>query len=312
MTHCKWFLFAIFAGTIAFSIYYIISYFPYLIDVSSFIRLGDKFDNQNSIAMSFAVAGLLFLYLIKKRKMYPLILAYILMLYLCLSTGSISNILCFALSSFIFLEVQSKTRDKIIILIGSAALVGVLIVLLQFPFASYFKTRIDNIINTFFGGGDGRIDYSSAFRFEYALNAFKLFLDKPLFGNGYNAVSQFTFGKGTFSHNNITELLSNFGFFGFAVFELMLLMPFFGKNNIKKSFGLFPVALFILLFQPFLVIFYLKIIGIIIPLFWSLCYRKHGFVDITFDKQMKKICLKNNNPFKSLWGKSASYHEVNI
>lgn len=308
--HLKWFIYSVFIGTLIFAIYYVIYYFPNLINFQSFTRLGNKFDNQNSVAMSFVILGLFSFYMVISKRVWHFIPLPFLMLYLCLSTGSISNTLCFMISIFIMSIIYSNKKGKIIAIGATIVSILLIIFLLQLPFASYFKNRIDNMINTFFGTG-GSIDYSSAFRFDYAVTGFKLFLDKPLFGNGYGSVSLFTYGKGTFSHNNIAELLSNFGIVGFAIFEALLIVPFLKSNTSRKRMGLISVMLFIFIFQLFLVIFYLKIVAYLIPLFWGLSKHNPLFC-VSFQKEERKIKITIKKTRHTVLKSKERYYCINI
>jgi len=264
--HLKIILYSVLIGTLFFSAYYLIYYFKELIDLSSFTRLGSKFDNQNSVARGFVLLAISFTYYSIKRKRIVLAIPIPVFVYLCLSTGSISNTFCCLLLIFLVLILTCKKKGRIITLIATILSIALIIVLLQMPFAYYFKTRIDNIFSTFFGTGN-KIDESSVGRFDFAVEAFKLFFEKPLLGNGFNSVPLFTYGRGSYAHNNFAEILANFGFVFFALYEFVLLLPLLRKEFRKNNGCLFFFSLYIFIFQLFLVTYYLKIDGLILPLF---------------------------------------------
>ena len=306
-------VFSVFVGSLLFYILYIIKYNTSLFNFSSFERLGMDFDNQNSIARCFVVVGLLSIYYLLKYKIYPLAIVSILSFYLCLTTGSISNLLCFLLCAFVLLLASFKKKGKLITTISFVLAIVVIIVIIQMPFAKYFKDRIVNIIYTLFGGNQGRVDASTYDRFILAIDAFNLFLDRPLFGYGYNSTHLYTSGTGLFSHNNLIELLSNFGFFAFLVYEFMIIYPLICMRKLKKKTGdietIWPINVFLLIFQIFLVTFYLKIDCLLVPILFA-CLSKYDYMYvISFSN--KHLLIKKVLPRKAI-GIVNDYYEVAI
>lgn len=182
--------------------------------------------------------------------------------------GFTSNLLVLSLLTIGLIVYMAKGRRKLFAIIGIVATIIVFIILLQLPFMAYFKTRIENMVNTI-TTGSGSVDYSFIDRFNLAIYGLRLFTSKPLFGYGYDQVQFYTWGKDAFSHNNFVEVLASFGILGFLAFEALLLYPLF-KNwkKQKKELAVFSL-LYIFMFQFFLIVFRKKIEYFLIPLAFS-------------------------------------------
>ena len=96
--------------------------------------------------------------------------------------------------------------------------------IIQIPALDYFKRRVYGIINTIFGVETGSYDPSSSYRLQLANEAYFLFFRKPLFGFGPGQVTEYA-SISTYAHNNIAELLANYGLFGFLTFQSLFFVP---------------------------------------------------------------------------------------
>jgi len=86
---------------------------------------------------------------------------------------------------------------------------------------------------TFFGGkGEFAVDNSLYYRFRYMVDAYSLWLDKPIFGHGLH---QFKYvNQSGVSHNNFLEILVNNGVVGFISYYSIYIYIFLSYFEIKK------------------------------------------------------------------------------
>lgn len=280
-------------GGICFVFYFIIHYFSDLVHFNFSSRLGKDFSDQNDLGKNlgiFAIISEALVFGVKGKKKLFYIFATVFFFFFLLVTGSISNLLVFSLVTIILIIKSLKGKKRliatIIIIIAIALFIGVL----QLPFMSYFKTRIDNMINTI-SSTSGSVDYSFVDRFNLAIYGLRLFVSKPFFGYGYDQVQFYTFGKNAFSHNNFVELLASFGIVGFIVFESILLYPIFKKRNkgLSGNAVLFSLV-YLFAFQFFLIIFRKKIEYFIIPLAFSVI-EYENYRGLSFSIKNKKIVM---------------------
>lgn len=258
---------AVLVGGTAFCAYYAFHYRDALIHLS-FIdfrsRLGNFFDNENNVGRDFAILALIGFYLTVVKKRWYMAIYVLTMLFLLLTTGSISNLLVCIFSMFVFGIIVVKGKKKWVVIGGFVALAGLGILLFQLPQFRYFEQRFYGIIAAFFGYRNG--DSSALERHELAMDAFLFFFESPLFGHGYGYVAEHTVGG--FAHNNFAELLANFGIIGFIFYELLLVVPIVRllRHKSKSPAIVLPLLVYLFLFQFFLVTFGLKIDYIILGL----------------------------------------------
>lgn len=261
----------IFIGGCLMAAFFLIYYFPDSFKFKFEHRLGRDLSDQNDLAKHFALFTILseyFSFKSRGKKKIPYIICGLVFVYIFLLTGSISNLLVLSLLTIGLIVYMAKGRRKLFAIIGIVATIIVFIILLQLPFMAYFKTRIENMVNTI-TTGSGSVDHSFIDRFNLAIYGLRLFTSKPLFGYGYDQVQFYTWGKDAFSHNNFVEVLASFGILGFLAFEALLLYPLF-KNwkKQKKELAVFSL-LYIFMFQFFLIVFRKKIEYFLIPLAFS-------------------------------------------
>ena len=256
-------------------------------------RLGRDFSDQNDLAKNIALLAIIseiLIFKVRRNRKIIYILAAVVFWLIVLITGSISNFLILFIVSAFLLIFITKSKTRLFVAIGIVATISLFIIALQFPFMSYFKTRIDKMLNSVFSNG-GNVDYSFIDRFNLAFYGLRLFSSKPLFGYGYDQVQYYTWGKNAFSHNNFIELLASFGVFGFISFEFILIFPIF-KNWKKtdKEIAIFSL-LYLFLFQLFLIIYRKKIEYFLIPLAFSLIEHPI-YRGISFSLVNKKLHIK--------------------
>lgn len=306
-------------GGTMFCVYYIVYYWSDIIHFSALTikdRIGDYFDNQNGVARDFVFLGIIAAYFSIKTKKYYGLLYSVLMFILIATTGSISNLLSYLVVllvlPFVFFGKKGKIVTAIILIIS----IGIILLLLQIPSLSYFKNRLLNIFSTFFGNSGTQIDYSARDRFEYAVDAFKLFASRPLFGYGPGGV--ISYSSGGYAHNNFAELLADYGLVGFVFFEaviIRLLCSSYKKKKDNYSLCIFGIALYLFIFQFFLVTFNIKIDYLLFAVLFGYIERNNtGIIELAFDKTSKKIIFVFNE--MSIFNKhglsDTSYYSISI
>lgn len=295
---------------LAFEILFFVVEFNGIVHPNFSNRIGEFFGNQNDVGRNLAVVCLLTFGIIidkavKHRIKYALAIPSLFAFYLILLTGSISNIITVFLVIFVFLFVRVPKRKLWIVLVTLVALVSLVIISIQLPYFKYFKNRIEGMFSAF-GYGNSRVDGSFISRLGVALNGLILFLESPLVGNGFRAISLFS-SIGT-THNNFTDILSEFGVVSLFAYELLILVPIishFRKKAYSQNYdSVFILLLYTFLFQLFLYSYTFKMDMMIIP-FGYLVFD----VNIDFVKLLKdnyKYFIFNNKHLFSY------YYELDI
>ncbi|MDY0142899.1 MAG: O-antigen ligase family protein [Bacteroidales bacterium] len=300
----------IFIGGCLMAAFFLIYYFPDSFKFKFEDRLGRDLSDQNDLAKHFALFTILseyFSFKSRGKKKIPYIICGLVFVYILLLTGSISNLLVLSLLTIGLIVYMAKGRRKLFAIIGIVATIIVFIILLQLPFMAYFKTRIENMVNTI-TTGSGSVDYSFIDRFNLAIYGLRLFTSKPLFGYGYDQVQFYTWGKDAFSHNNFVELLASFGIIGFIIFEFLLLFPIYKCwKKEGKEITVF-LLLYLFAFQLFLIIYRKKIEYFLIPLSFSFVEPKLNGISIAIKKGRIEIS-KNGADRKK---EPESYYSINI
>lgn len=251
-------LFFALVGSLAFILYFIIEYHSSIFNPVFDKRIGDFFGNENDVARFFAFSLLINYFFAFSKKFYLCYISSAAAFYCILLTGSISNLITISLVIFVATIYQLNKKNRIILLTISILLLFLLVIILQIPVFSYYKTRIEAII-TGLAGNTNNGDPSAETRLKLAIEAFYLFLKKPLYGYGYNGVINNSFNL-QFAHNNIAEVAADFGLMGLIPFEILVFLPLFKIHKIKSHFNFFIVliCLYIGIFQIFLVSYYSK------------------------------------------------------
>lgn len=279
-------------GGILFAIYFIYWYFVRptgTFDFSLFNfdnRLGEDFSDQNDLAKYLAIFALLSLIdIYKERRFWKILptISLLIFIYLVLVTGSVSNLLCLTIVGILAIIFCSKRKNRLYVLIGIVALGAILYGMMQLPFMKYFKTRIDGIFNSFFDPEE-KVDGSASDRIKLFLEGFRLFLNRPFLGFGYDQVQYYTHGAGQFSHSNVVEVLASFGIVGFLAFETLIVYPIYYafKNDYYKKNSVLSL-LYLFVFQFFLIIFRKKIEYMLIPLGFSCIIENSRGFEVTFN-----------------------------
>ena len=137
-------------------------------------------------------------------------------------SGSRRALLGIAIVFFIYMLLSSKNKLKNIIKISVVVLASLILFryLMSFDiFSSILGYRLEGMFNSISGSGAG--DNSYDHHEEMIIYGWRYFFNNPIIGNGHLAFAEL-YGRDTgdyiFSHNNITELLVNYGIVGFIIY----------------------------------------------------------------------------------------------
>lgn len=300
--------FAILVGGFLFVIFFLLYYRTKIFESTFADRLGEELSDQNDLGKNigvFAILSLVFIFRARGFKKVFSIVTLTLMFFVLLITGSISNLLTFFVVGMVTIVICVKRKNRLLALAIILVLALLVFLLIQMPFMSYFKTRIDTIFNAFFDK-DSKVDGSAVERFNLFMAAMRLFFSRPLFGYGYDQVQYYTEGVGAFSHSNFAELLASFGIICFLIYETLLLLPMIYTIRSKKyDKALIAVTLYLFLFQIFLIIFRKKLEFVYMPLLFSTAcygYSKSYCVKLS---SLKKVSFYKEKPVLTLDKKEA-------
>ena len=177
-------------------------------------RIGRAITNENVFGIVFARATLVsFYYSLKsdsgKKKMLYLIFVVVFTLF-AFSSGSKKAFLI-VLGGIIGINAFENGLSKIWkTLFVSVLVIFCIFFILQLPLFATINTRIMD----FFAGQQ---DNSEMVRARMINLSMQLFYEKPLLGHGLKTFGTIT-GLGTYSHNNMTEILVSTGIIGFIFF----------------------------------------------------------------------------------------------
>lgn len=224
-------------------------------------RIGELFGNLNTVGLHFVLgaASFLGLSLMGKRRLLVFAIPGMVLGALSFLTGSRASLLMFALLVIVWIFVLFRKKVWLsIITVVCLALVGFAI--LSLPMFANIRSRLDELITTFFGGEGGNYDYSGVQRLNMIWDGLFLWTKNAIFGYGMGSFAALS-GYGTYSHSTLVEILCNSGIIGLVLFAYpVLTSSFFYKNNSFRPFG------------------YLFLIGCVIPcLFIGMMIYSKGF-----------------------------------
>lgn len=239
-----------------FAVYFIFYYNVKLFDMS-IERIGDDFDNLNTVGYYFLYAYALNLSFLKirKPKTYFFLVPLLIFLFLILRTGSRSAFLIAVVISIIWIFVSLGKKKIWLSVLITLTLTIVLVVIIRLPALASFKKRIDTFLNLF--TGNGFTDGSTNNRIDLVIESLTLFLKRPLLGWG-NGVFQIYSSQRLFSHSNITQLLCDYGIVPPIIFEILLLYPLCKCIKLKSNYKLNVMNLLVLASIFFVQFFYVN------------------------------------------------------
>ncbi len=271
----KWFVIAG-IGCALFLLAFAIVYRNQIIHPDLQTRIGNFFDNQNNVARSLAMTSILLFANGARSKKVPLKILWfvgaLISFYFMVLTGSVSSVLTLSIVAFVAIPLSFKKRRWLVFLIETGLIVTGVMAIFFVPGLSYYANRILGMLGSI-GAADYRGDMSFNSRLQGAIVGFEVFLNAPLTGSGYGAVQNAFYIT---AHNNFSEVLADFGVFGFAALESLLLLPMISLAKHKKEGWLTPFSLllFVFCFQLFLLMHNSKPDNLIMTLCFASCYEK--------------------------------------
>lgn len=202
---------ALFYSGLALLVYAIYVYgFNGLIEqMQSDTRVGGEIANENTFGLVFSFACVCGFYFAFFESKWLYLLGSAVFVFFALSSGSKKSLFTIAIGIFFILVFKYGFRRIYkVIIIGTICGIA-LLYLLSLPMFSMISTRLTEFLN----GGSHSDNIRAAMRHD----ALELFWQSPFFGNGaeaFRALSRY----GTYSHNNFTELLANYGIVGFVLY----------------------------------------------------------------------------------------------
>jgi O-antigen ligase len=210
--------------------------------------------NVNNVGLYFGVYSIfvLYRYLYENKKKY--LLLYLVIIPFMLLTGSKKAIIFIIIGHGLLLMLKEKTNVKKYLL--PLSLLGILlyVVLTNEIFFNIIGIRVLGFLKEF-GFDLPGVDASvSTFERRSMISiGWEAFLQKPLFGNGWQYYSYYS-GMNMYSHNNYIELLVNYGVFGFLLSYSMyfyLLKKLFKRIGKNSNFKLFFTFIFVIMVVDF-------------------------------------------------------------
>ena len=277
-----------------FSLYFIYYFRRSFIHLNLSTRLGPPFDNQNGVA-AFAVVGFSVpLYLVlnyQKKIRFVYILPALSSLLVGFATGSRT----FLIIAFVFIVIFlyfKFLKHKFIYLGVVAVVIAIGLVLINLPFMYAIRDRFIAALKTLVGIAE-KTDTATLERVVYIDYGFYLGGKNLIFGYGVGGFSIFS-GVGTYAHSNFSELICDFGIFGFIIFYLPLLLLFLRVITNKKIEKCFVVSFFIYYIIVSLsnVFYYKKVYYLILSFLYYLVY-----FDTPIQKPNKLVKTVNNIVF---------------
>jgi len=251
--------------------------------------------NVNSYSPIFTIGVLLGLYfLILNRKKWLLLLSNLLIIGIFLISGLLTGSRQFIVGilipcSFFIIYYFGKKKWYMSLAIFLFLFTS-LFLLSQLSIFATTLERLWTFVSSFFEPDQGSADNSSIYRIFMIKEAVYLFSTRPLFG--YGAQGYGYYGSiASYSHNTFSELLCNFGIFGFLSFELLLFLPafFVSKAQIEKKdkMLIYFIYSFIIIQQMFSVFYLQKTMMVIVGIL-------NGYASAIFKNIPSLRVLKNN------------------
>ena len=182
-------------------------------------RIGSSLSgNVNTAGFCFGIISAVVIWsYCMKRDRKKLLLFVILLVFMILSGSKKVTIIIMADLFLILVYRKGKVNTWLILAIGVAA--GAYCVFNVPYLYNIMGVRIESMFLTLrYGSSSALYSRSTEVREEMLRRAFQLFLQKPIFGGGYNYYKAMTVTRYDYSHCNYTELLCSFGICGTLLF----------------------------------------------------------------------------------------------
>lgn len=247
-------------ATLMFCMVFIIRYLPEIIQNKTINRLGEEFGDLNEVGMYFSIGIVLALAFISiyrdKKGILISAILFLLTLFCGICTGSKAFIFCSFTLIIAGIIMFFGKKGWYFSLITLFILVILTILILTLPIFSSVGSRFLQFVFSLFSG-DSSLDASSSDRFKMVQDGLILFLRRPIFGFGNRGYYHFSStGGGGWSHNNYTEVLVQYGLFGFVIFIYPFVASFYKliKNKLVSK-----ASKISLLFIIFFAVYFLSV-----------------------------------------------------
>ena len=194
--------------------------------------------NRNVIGMLVGIGAVFFFHFtMTKNRLF--VIPTVVASFVGLTTGSrkalFAALVGILLYSFFHLQNQKEKKKKRTGIILLVLLILFVLIYLCYTNETLYNVigyRIEGLLGTWFGGES--MEASAVDRAEMMEKAMEMFWEKPIFGwgiEGFALNSSF----GTYSHNNFTEVLANFGIVGFLVFYVYKAVILYHQYRLLRS-----------------------------------------------------------------------------
>lgn len=213
--------------------------------------------NAAGYYFGFAALILVYIFFFKKREKQLMIKALFLII-AAIGTGSRKTFLLAAVAILVYVMIQPGFQKRIKYIFCAAILAGAILVAL-FKIPTIRNMYAERLILLFQGVDSS--DSSTVVRTMLRGQAFELFLNNPIIGNGLEGFRIWMGGQtsflnrwamsATYSHCNYTELLANFGLVGFLLYYffpfVQVLKGMKYRSNPLIQFGIITIVDYIAL-----------------------------------------------------------------
>lgn len=211
-------------------------------------RIGETLSgNVNTVGYNFGILSTLTMWFYcQKKQIYKMIL-FLIFTIIMLITGSKKVLIMIIANLMMYFWYEKKKingwlKTIFIFVIGIYAIFNI-------PyFYNIIGSRIEAMAATFLGNSNILYSHSTEVREAMIKEAFKLFLNNPILGGGWNYFYANTIYEYEYSHCNYTEMLCTFGIIGTAIFygrHIYDIKIALSKNNLRENKN-FIVLIFIL------------------------------------------------------------------
>lgn len=217
-----------------------------------YMRLGNKMSgNVNTVGYNFGIVSMFVMWwYCNDKKWYKLVL-FVMFAIAMLLTGSKKVIIVLLLDALLLFFFDRNHASRwlkfgIGIILASYLIFDVPV------FYEIIGIRIESMIDTlFYGRSAGIYSYSTDVRDRMIQEGVQLFLDRPLFGGGWNVFWANTSTGYDYSHNNYIELLCSFGLIGTLIYyskhisNISYILKRITKRTVGEKDYLFALVLLI-------------------------------------------------------------------
>lgn len=256
--------------------------------ISGGTRIGDSGSgNVNTVAMYLGLMSIpsIYKFLFENKRFY--LVVYIVSIAFMLMTGS-KKALIYIILGLVILSVQKNGIRLQRYIFPILLAVGVIILILnnQFLYNIIGARTMDFLASIGFKIEGAHYSNSTSLRLSMYKLAFQAFMENPIFGGGWFYFSAYS-GLGTYSHNNYTELLVNYGIVGFLIYYIMFFYVLLKLKKISKLDNnaklLSTMIIVILVCDAAAVTFSLYLINYIVLVFGFLYVRNYRIANKSID-----------------------------